>query len=427
MFPNPDWFRGVTYEVDHNEHGYGLVSFRPDMSGNMLIPGESGENVSIHEFEAQTVYMENLRMGASPPEAGSATTANGFTFPAPFGRISDGAKPADSGASSSVLSLGATPTLSPAKDLPAFSAGARCRFVGHKTAKQHNGVDAVVLEQQGEHVLGCIPWHVEERKSPRGGLWDCGSAFVPEGSAGDTLARRKRKERDESMDGAVADYHWINFTDTGPEEWVAAALGCEAESAGMSGWERNGTWRDDAIFGGAHCGAEAGEWGAGKDVDGGESAVNVFACSAAELRAAAGQCCPIAARSSGAACVALGPAPHPHAGLESEAVAVREPKRMIKELVHRVILDEFQQQICLRGPAASRPDADRKRLKDHLKQVSLAAMEGMLRTYCTLMSSPSAGATPEHILSGAMAIDFAKRASAQLAPDLVWITRQPKP
>ena len=36
---------------------------------------------------------------------------------------------------------------------PAFSAGARCRILGLKTAKQHNGVDAVMLEQQGERVL----------------------------------------------------------------------------------------------------------------------------------------------------------------------------------------------------------------------------------------------------------------------------------
>jgi hypothetical protein len=236
------------------------------------------------------------------------------------------------------------------------------------------------------------------------------------------MARHERKQRDESMDGA--DCQWMNFFNTGPEEWVGAARGCEAESTGMSGWERTGTLCDDAVFWGAHGGEGGGEWGAGKEVFGGEaSAVNVFACSAAELCAAAEQCCPAAARSSSAACVSVGPASPAHAGLDSEAV--REPKHMIKELVRRVILDEFQQQICCGGPRTNWPDADRERLKDHLKQVSLAAIEGMLRAYGTLMLSPSAGATPEHVLSGAMAMDFAKRASAQLAPDFYWITRQP--
>ena len=275
--------------------------------------------------------------------------------------------------------------------------------------------------------------------APRGGLWDCESEFLTKRSAGETraalgasaraehTARHGRKQRDESMDGA--DNYWMNFIDTGPEEWVGAARGCEAESAGMSGWERTGTVLDDAVFWGAHGGEEGGERGEGKE--GGEqaktftaeaSAVN-FACSAAELYAAAEQCCPAAAPSSAAACVSVGPASPAHAGLDSEAV--REPKRMIKELVRSVILDEFQQQISCGGPGMSWPEADRERLKDHLKQVSLAAMEGMLRAYGTLMLSPSAGATPEHVLSGAMAMDFAKRASAQLAPDLVWITWQP--
>lgn len=246
----------------------------------------------------------------------------------------------------------------------------------------------------------------------------------------DHTGPHKWKDCAEGMDGTVDDYHWMN--DTGPEEWFGAARECEAESAGRKrGWECTGTWRDDDFFWGAHGAAEAGEWGAGEDVYGGESAVNVFGsagnvfpCSAAELPAAAEQCCPAAARSTTAACVAVGPAPPAHAGLGSEAV--REPRHMIKELVHRVILDEYKQQICCRGPGASWPDADRKRLKDHLKQVSLAAMEDMLGAYGTLMSSPSEGATLEHILSGSMAIAFAQHASAQLAPDLVWITRHPE-
>ena len=109
MFPQPNSFGGATYEVDHDEYGNGLVNFRPDMSGNMLFPDESGENFSIYEFTAQTVNMGKLKVGASSPAAGH------------------------------------TP--------PAFSAGARCRILGLKTAKQHNGVDAVMLEQQGERVL----------------------------------------------------------------------------------------------------------------------------------------------------------------------------------------------------------------------------------------------------------------------------------